>query len=787
MKSMRKILLSVATKSVLITWGLIASAFAVSQPSISPEMAWFKPQLIENNDAICDSLLADATDKFFSEVPDSEFYSFYKLRGRGVHNIKGLKLLGGQEVSELQAYGTTFYLHSYRHPGCGGACEAYQSLVSPTPFSADADRSFLSKQAALAPPADSYDYLVAQSETKIPYLLVSGDYGTAKHTLKTYRLSEQGQWKAACVISFKPDLSAVSQQGLRDVKVAVQQLEQAANNMRLGAGYCGSMHTHLRWGALLTEKLEQTLYRPWSVKSAGTYHGNAFGLYEHVIENLKIWSLTGIQAAQAFDMYSKQLIDSKQEMATFYRHSYQWSEPYASKMADEALTGAVAYGFGFYMYNTGFYEKEGALREAILHKAPMDEVKKLASDIDSDDSQCCADYGSKETLLNIAINYPEALQYLLELGLDPNQQNEFGKTPLMYAAQSNQLESVAILLNKKADPNLSTIIPQDTCYYTLSKSGMRALHYAVRYASSELIKLLIENGADPIVTTSEQTGGYPIDWMHKYTSAGAEEVNANIPADEIPALEKLLALPTAEEMGKLVLKLNAEAEKAYAEKNLKEAYVLTQKVLQLQPVNERALSNLGLIALKLEKTEIALEAIQKLIDHGTDKKMIANAWYNYGMICDATKSRVYYNGQSYCASTRVHNYLSSYVAAPSEVRKNKLLEVIDSSPKVCHFKTGKIKVLTECGSSPWKNKICVVYPSETAMDLSGFSGTYKNPIVTKKNVTVTEDTPVYLNKAAEAYDMGDKSFGVYYPKGRLSLPIKWDGEVCNEDFSVSVQ
>lgn len=787
MKSNRMILGDLVVKSVLITLLLIANAFAESQLSISPETAWFKPQLKESNDAICDGLLADATDKFFSVMPDSEFYDFYKLKNRGVHSIQNLKLLGGQEVSELQAYGTTFYLHSYRHPGCGGACEAYQSLVSPTPYSADADRSFLSKQAALAPPADSYDYLIAQSETKIPYLLVSGDYGTAKHTLKTYKLSEQGQWKAACVISFKPDLSTASQQGLRDVKAAVQQLEQAANNMRLGAGYCGSMHTHLRWGALLTEKLEQTLYRPWSVKSAGTYHGNAFGLYEHVIENLKIWSLTGIQAAQAFDMYSKQLIDSKQEMAKFYRHSYQWSEPYASKMADEALTGAVAYGFGFYMYNTGFYEKEGALREAILHKAPMDEVKKLASDIDSDDSQCCADYGSKETLLNIAINYPEALQYLLELGLDPNQQNTFGKTPLMYAAQSNQLESIAILLNKKADPNLSTIIPEDTCYYTLSKSGMRALHYAVRYASPELIKLLIENGADPIVTTSEQAGGYPIDWLHKYTAADAEEPNANIPASEIPALEKLLALPTAEEMKKLVLKFNAGAEKAYAEKNLQEAYGLTQKALQLQPTNERALSNLGLIAIKLEKNEIALEAIKKLIDHGTDKKMVANAWYNYGIICDITEKRVYYNGNAYCTSSRVYNYLSSYLTTPNETRKNKLFEVIDGSPKVCHFKNGKVTVLTECSSFVGRNQICVIYPSDMQIDLSGFNGTYKKLVKTTANVTVTEEIPVYLSKSSQLHVIGDETFGIYRPDGNLYLPIKWDGETCNEDFSVVEQ
>lgn len=780
------ILCGVVAKSVLITLLLIANAFAESQPSISPEAAWFKPHLIENNGAICESLLADATDKFFSVMPDSEFYDFHALKNRGVRSIKSLKLLGGQEIVELQAYEKTFYLHSYRHPGCGGACEAYQSLVSPISFATDNDYSALSKQAELAPPADSYDYLIAQSETKIPYLLVLGIYGSAKHTLKAYKLSKQGQWKSACVISFKPDLSKASQQGLKNAKAAVQQLEQAANHMRLGAGDCGRMYTHSRWTELLTDKLEQTLYRPWSVKNSGKYWGNAHGLYEQTIENLKVWSLTGMQGFQAFEAYDKQLIDSRQELAEFYQHSYQWTGSYALKIADEALTGAVAYGFGFYMYNTGFYEREGALREAILNKAPMAEIKKIAIDLKADNRECCADHGAKESLLNVAIVYPEALQYLLGQGLDPNQPNAFGKTPLMYAVQNNQLESVSILLNKKADPNLSTIIPEDTCYYTLSKSGMRALHYAVRYASPELIKLLIKNGADPIVTTSEKTGGYPIDWMHKYTAADAEEPNANIPASEIPVLEKLLALPTAEEMKKLVLKFNTGAEKAYAEKDLREAYGLTQKALQLEPANERALSNLGLIAIKLEKNEIALEAIKKLIDHGADKKMVANAWYNYGMICDSTK-RVYYNGNTYCTSSRIHNYLSSYLTTPSEARKSKLFEVIDSSSKACRFKDGEVTVLTECGSSSWEKKICVIYPSETTIDLSNFNGTYKKLVKTTGNVTVTEEIPVYLNKTSQLHVIGDKTFGFFYPKGTLRLPIKWDGETCNEDFSVVEQ
>lgn len=767
---------------LIVSVGVLAE----EQLTVSPENSWFKPYLIENNDKICDGLLADATEKFFSTMSDQKFYDFYKLRDKNGRNIASLKLLGGgYEVEKLQAYGKVFYLHHYRNPGCGGACESHQSLVNSTPFVVD-DYAALSKQAELAPPADSYDYLLSQSETQIPYLLVPGTYGSANHKLKAYRLSEQGQWMPACVISFKPEFDSVSQPGLRNANVAVKYFEQVTNQMRQDAGDCGRMYTHSRWAELLTDKLEQTLYRPWAVKNSGKYWGNAHGLYEQVFENLKIWALTGIEQSQAFSAYNDQLIVTRRELANFYQHSYQWSESVALKMAEEALTGAVAYGFGFYLYNTGFYDREGALRAAILSKAPMETIKGIKFLSNTDNDECCADHGAKESLLNIAVNYPEALSYLLEQGLDPNQPNAFGKTPLMYAVQNNQLESTSILLGRNADPNLSTIIPENGCYYTLSKSGMRALHYAVRYASSGVTKLLIEKGADPIVTTSEKTGGYPIDWLHKYVASDAEEPNQNIPVDEISALEKLLSLPMAEDAEKLVLKFNAGAEKAYGEKNLQEAYDFTQKVLQLRPANERALSNLGLIAMKMDKNEIALEAIKKLIDDGIDKKMVANAWYNYGMICDL-KGQVYYNGNTYCESSRVHNYLSSYVSAPTEARRKKLLDIVDDSPKACRFKEGKVIMLTECGPSLWSDQICFLYSSDINFDLSNFRGSQKKIIKKNHNGVIVEETPVTLQKASKSYVMGDKTFGVYYAKSGFGFPVRWNGEVCNEDYSVSTQ
>lgn len=159
---------SVIIKIILITSFISINVSAADQLLVSSEKAWFKPRLIENNDDICDELLADATKKFLSSLSDSDFYEISKSNNQRIDGIKSLKFLGRRNLTELQAYGKTFYLSSFRHPGCGGACESFQSLVSPIPFPVNEDYSALSKQAELAPSADSYDYLIAESEAKTP-------------------------------------------------------------------------------------------------------------------------------------------------------------------------------------------------------------------------------------------------------------------------------------------------------------------------------------------------------------------------------------------------------------------------------------------------------------------------------------------------------------------------------------------------------------------------------------------------------------------------------------------
>jgi ankyrin repeat protein len=90
---------------------------------------------------------------------------------------------------------------------------------------------------------------------------------------------------------------------------------------------------------------------------------------------------------------------------------------------------------------------------------------------------------------------PSIVEYLLSKGADPNRQtNEGGHAVLLGIAYFNQLECVRLLLDAGADPKV--IVPE---------TGENALHGCVIGLGEsatpadrhELVKLLIERGADP--------------------------------------------------------------------------------------------------------------------------------------------------------------------------------------------------------------------------------------------------------------------------------------------------
>ena len=107
----------------------------------------------------------------------------------------------------------------------------------------------------------------------------------------------------------------------------------------------------------------------------------------------------------------------------------------------------------------------------------------------------------------------EAVQVLLELGLDANTQNENKWTPLHFAAWNGYPKIAEILLQNGAEVNIQTNYPQtwsnngemEAFLMGLSKGLNQStpLHFAAQRGHLEVAKLLIQNQADIYVTNAD--------------------------------------------------------------------------------------------------------------------------------------------------------------------------------------------------------------------------------------------------------------------------------------------
>ena len=116
-----------------------------------------------------------------------------------------------------------------------------------------------------------------------------------------------------------------------------------------------------------------------------------------------------------------------------------------------------------------------------------------------------------ESALFYALESYNNVDFLLKNNADVNYANSFGKTPLFYAVETNNKEIAKLLIKNKANVNARYIsnneklaiinnIGGDAPYYitfcALEHTAKNVLMHAASYADVDMLKLLIENGAN---------------------------------------------------------------------------------------------------------------------------------------------------------------------------------------------------------------------------------------------------------------------------------------------------
>lgn len=114
-----------------------------------------------------------------------------------------------------------------------------------------------------------------------------------------------------------------------------------------------------------------------------------------------------------------------------------------------------------------------------------------------------------------ALGHDGLTRYFIERGANVNAlTNWYGKTPLMYAAQGDQLNAVKLLIASGADVSLRTEV-KDSWAGELDRDHRTALMYAAENASAPVIDALIRAGAD---VTAKDSKGNPVSWYFSRNS-----------------------------------------------------------------------------------------------------------------------------------------------------------------------------------------------------------------------------------------------------------------------------
>ncbi len=771
------------TLVALVALFLPISAIAQRSPSIPviSERAWFKPTLTVDRHPVCSRVLQDMRKIFFSRE------SLYFITNEPGLEFAGMSAIDVDSIDgkAVTTHGKELYFHTKETTGCGETCNKVQLAVSekPFPFGFRWDHSIELQLPDATPLALTFRLFSAPNQK---YYVATRQ----PQSLNIYALNEQG-WASACEVALEPkNLREAADVRLQTALESVDALKSAVAGIRRGAGLCGSMRTHDRWTSYIEAALLQTLYRPWALDASVAEFASDGRLYADMLVDLELWSLSGLSEHEALAAYRAQLAETVRQLAAYYSSAFAWSPAESMRMAEMAATYAVSSGIGFpEEYQPFPSESERQLRRAILDRQPIAEIKTITLDIDALDRR--DEYANyRDSILNVAVKYPEALNYLLEHGADPNLANEFGKTPLMYAAQYNQLQAVKLLIARYADPNAGTVWPGVGCYYTLDRANMTPLHYAVRYASAEVIEFLLKKGA---VTFSRivdhgfpRTDEYPLDWLERYASLNSAERNPNIADRQLEHLAQLLRVPDAKDLPQIAARLITQGEEEYTAGNTDSAFRTLSQALRAQPDNLRALSDMSLVALKLGVLGESLQASVALLARGASEDQRVNAWFNRGLACEQNGGQpLFYGDQHYCREDLVYLFLRAWLTKPDDARAQELNAL---------FEEGTLPscVITPGGSTPHRyyfissdntndyrdnptQKIYVHHPVSQSIDASEVSWSFNTPGFDDKPISRTA-----VPRRLDRYELGKHAITSMESEAGVNWPVRIGNHTCGK-------
>ena len=289
-------------------------------------------------------------------------------------------------------------------------------------------------------------------------------------------------------------------------------------------GACGgTLHAHSRLQLTQPTTEAVAIARPWALRDA--YNTRAI-----VDDALKAWRDDGLWNYRKYRELRPLERAALKDLARDYEHSFGVSAASARREARRVLDLLVRRRFVFSL--TPFvpndptadprYQTE-LLRALILAGGPSRRIDAMLTDgvltqvaDDYYGSSMC--WSNGEPLLFSALEHVPIMRKLIAAGASMEVRTSFGKTLLMAAAHHDLAPAARFLLAGGADVNGRI---EENAPTPLRITGRTALHYAAENASVDMIRLLLDAGADPGAVDSAKRD--VLDYLSRNTRLTARE------------------------------------------------------------------------------------------------------------------------------------------------------------------------------------------------------------------------------------------------------------------------
>ena len=320
--------------------------------------------------------------------------------------------------------------------------------------------------------------------------------------------------------------------GFPDAQLAAYQKASEEADGHFFENFSGSMRYGL--AAVLNEQTERVRVDPRGVLQLAPAHND---------QPYETWSYLSLHNREVYGRV-RPVAESLRDKLTEHFVARGLSQQDAATAARRALFEVV------WGADCGQSSPPRTLRRLLIDRAPIEELRaflKAGAHHRASDSAPFRLCGRTmdDPLMHIAVGYPASLPVLWELArdlpdrqaeeadvvLDPNAPNFFRKTPLMSAAQADQVESARWLLEHGAQVNAETFAPSQQ----LKHDGRTALMYAAQRGSLGMIQLLLHAGAD-----AHQADTMMLTPLHYLLGYGPAGRNPKIDSEELGAAAALL-------------------------------------------------------------------------------------------------------------------------------------------------------------------------------------------------------------------------------------------------------